>query len=92
MPALFKDIAKWVTSLVEMKIASERFPNEFDHHIEHDVDHEEESIPILEFDKIVIEKKKCYGIEDWSKIGYIEEDKSKPYVLERLYNMKKKCN
>ena len=70
MPTLFKDMTKWVSNLVEMKIASKRFPSEIDHLIEHDVAHEEESIPILEFDQIVIEKNKSYGIEDWSKIGY----------------------
>ena len=88
----FKDMAKWISNLVEMKIASERFSNEIDHNLEHDVAHEEESITSLEFEDIRIEELKSDEPEDWSKIGYIEEHKGKPYVLEQLNNLEVKLN
>ena len=88
----FKEMAKWISNLVEMKIASERFSNEIDHNLEHNVAHEEESIPSLEFEDIRIEELKSDEPEDWSKIGYIEEHKGKPYVLEQLNNLEVKLN
>ena len=90
MSTLFKDMAKWVSNLVEMKIASERFPSEIDRHIENDVALGEESISSLEIDKIVIEEMKSVEPEDWSKTGYIEEHKGKPYDLEQFYNMRER--
>ena len=92
MSTSFKDMAKWVSNLVEMKIASERFSSLPTNMFNMLPKHNKESIPSLEFDSLHIEEMKSDEPEDWSNIGYIEEHKGKPYDLEQLYNIKAKLN
>ena len=90
----YKDMAKWVTNLVEMKIAScwlPRKPVLMD--IESIMKRKLDGLNLdglnlddLDLDSLNVELLKCNETEDWSVIGYIEEHKDKPYDLEQLYD------
>ena len=86
----FKDMAKWVSNLVEMKIASERFSFLSTSILNILSAQKKESMP--KYDDIHIEELKPDEPEDWSKIGYIEQHFGIPYEFEQLQIMNKKLN
>ena len=90
----YKDMAKWVTNLVEMKIASCWLPRkpvlmDIESILKRKLDGlnlDGLNLDDLDLDSLNVELLKCNETEDWSVIGYIEEHKGKPYDLEQLYD------
>ena len=77
----FKDMAKWVFNLVEMKIASQRFSLLSTNMLKILSAQKKKSMP--KYDDILIEELKPDEPEDWTKIGYIEQHYGIPYEVEQ---------